>query len=69
MKVNAIGKYEMRGIVNEVEATLIRLFGLNLLDARVSRQEALNAYSEFQCPQRAAEALGDRRGLARLAPA
>lgn len=63
MNTNAIGKFEMRSIVNELDATLIRLYGMNLLDARITRYEALNVYSEFHCPRKAAEAIGVRCGL------
>lgn len=66
MNMNTIGKFEMRGILNEIDATLIHLFGLNMLDAHISRHEALNAYDEFQCSSRAAEEMGMRHGLNRL---
>jgi len=66
MNMNAIGKFEMLKIVNEFDATLIRLYGLNMLDARITRHEAMTAYSEFQCPRQAAEAAGVRRGLERI---
>lgn len=68
MNINAIGKFEMRSIVNELDAMLIDLYGLNLLDARISRYEALNVFSEFDCPRQAAEAIGARRGLVRINP-
>lgn len=68
MNMNQIGKFEMRAIVNEFDTTLIRLFGLNMLDARITRHEAMIAYDEFQCPRQAAEAIGARRGLTRLDP-
>lgn len=63
MTLNNIGKYEMREIVNEFDATLIRLFGLNMLDADISRYQALDAFNEFHCPRKAAEVIGNRRGL------
>jgi hypothetical protein len=66
MNMNPIGKFEMRTIVNQLDANLIHLYGLSMLDARITRHEALNAYSEFHCPQRAAEAIGVRRGLIRI---
>lgn len=69
MNMNEIGKFEMRSIVNEFDATLINLYGLNMLDAQINRCEALNAYGEFQCPRLAAEAMGARRGLVRISPA
>ena len=63
MNITGIGKFEMRTIINEFEATLIHLFGVNMLDAAINRHEALNAYNEFHCPRKAAEAFGLRRGL------
>ncbi len=65
MTMNAIGKFAMRQIINEIEATLIKLYGFNLLDAHITRHEALNAYREFQCPRRAGEMIGIRCGLHR----
>ena len=64
MNMNRIGKFELREIVNEFDATLIRLFGVNMLDAAITRHEVLNAYNEVQCPRKAAELYGHRRGLA-----
>jgi hypothetical protein len=63
MDMNKIGKFEMRRIVNEFDAALIRLFGVNMLDAAINRYEALIACEEFDCPRKAAEAYGLRRGL------
>lgn len=63
MDMNRIGKFEMRAIVNEFDATLIRLFGVNMLDAEITRCEALNAYNEVRCASKAAEIYGQRRGL------
>lgn len=63
MNISHIGKFEMRSIVNEFDETLIHLFGMNMLDASISRFEALNAYEESRCPRKAAEALGLRIGL------
>jgi hypothetical protein len=63
MDMNNIGKFQMREIVNEFDATLIRLYGVNMLDAAINRLEVLMAYDEFQCPRKAAEAYGVRHGL------
>jgi hypothetical protein len=63
MNMNNIGKFEMLKIVNEFDATLIHLYGLNMLDAAINRFEALTAYDEFQCPRKAAEIYGQRHGL------
>jgi hypothetical protein len=63
MDMNHIGKFETREILNEFDATLIRLFGMNMLDAAISRYEALDAYSKVHCPRKAAELSGLRLGL------
>jgi hypothetical protein len=39
------------------------LFGVNMLDADISRVEALNAYNDFHCSQKAAEYYGRQRGF------
>ena len=63
METNRIGKFEMRAIINEFDATLIDLFGVNMLDAAISRHDALEAYNEVRCPRKAAELSGLRLGL------
>ena len=63
MDMNNIGKFQMREIINEFDSTLIRLYGVNMLDAAINRLEALMAYDEFHCPRKAAEVYGIRHGL------
>ncbi len=63
MNMTSVGKFEMRRIMDEFDATLIRLYGMNMLDASVTRYEALSTTSEFNCPRKAAEVTGLRRGL------
>lgn len=63
MNMNPIGNFEMREIVREFESTLIRLYGVNMLDAAISRHEALDIYNEFRCPRAAAAIRGVRKGL------
>ena len=63
MNFNGIGKFDMCEIIREFDATLMHLFGVNMLDAAISRQDALNAYSEVHCPRKAATMLADRRCL------
>lgn len=58
-----VGKFEVRNIVNQFDASLIELFGVNMSDAGISRHEALNAYNEVNCARKAAELFGQRRGL------
>ena len=63
MDMNSIGKFEMRTVISEFDSTLIRLAGVNLLDAQISRFDALNAYSAVHCSRKAAELSGLRLGL------
>lgn len=62
-EMNKIGKFEMRQIIDEFDTTLINLFGVNMLDAGITRQSALMAYAEVNCPRMAAENYGRRLGL------
>lgn len=66
MDMTRIGKFEMRRIVNEFDETLIRLYGVNMRDAAISRLDALNIYNEVQSASKAAEICGQRLGLQRL---
>lgn len=63
--ITRIGKFEMRRIIDEFEATLIRLYGVNMRDAAISRLDALNLYNEVHSASRAAEICGERLGLRR----
>jgi hypothetical protein len=63
MTLNNIGKFEMRSIVNEFDANLIELFGLNMTDAGITRYEVINIYNELQSTRQAAETYGRQRGL------
>jgi len=63
MTMNSIRKFEMRSIVSEFEDTLIRLYGVNMLDAAITRHEALVIYGEFKCARTAAAICGLRKGL------
>lgn len=66
MNMNRIGKFEMLRVVNEFDTTLIHLFGVNMLDAAITRIQALEVIDEVQCPRKAAEVYGLRRGLSLL---
>ena len=67
MEINHIGKFEMREIIKEFDAALIAGYGANMLDAGISRQDALTAYNEVMCARKAAELCAERRGLVRQA--
>lgn len=64
MEVNQIGKFQMREIIREFDSALIELYGLSMLDASISRQDALTAYSETQCAKKAVAICAQRLGLA-----
>lgn len=63
MNMNRIGKFEMRQLINEFDATLIRLYGQNMCDASISRYEALEACRAYGSPGKAAEEFGTRCGF------
>jgi hypothetical protein len=65
MEMTRIGKFEMLSIVKEFDETLIRLYGVNMRDAAVSRMDAVNLYNEVQSASKAAEICGERLGLSR----
>jgi len=68
MSINNVGKFEIRRIVDDFDSALIKLFGINMTDAGISRFEAVGAIEEAGCPRRAAELFGQKRGLAQIAP-
>jgi hypothetical protein len=61
--MNRVGKFEMRKLINEFDATLIRLYGQNMCDASISRYEAIEACTHYGNPSKAAEVFGMRCGL------
>lgn len=63
--MSKIGKFEMRRIIDEFDATLIDRYGVNMRDAAVSRMDALNLFNEVRCATKAAELCGERLGLPR----
>ena len=64
-RVSKVGKFESRRKINEFDSALIELFGTNMTDAGISRFEALSLIDETGDIRKAAELLGNRRGLAR----
>lgn len=67
MNMNAIGKFDSLKLINEFDHALIELYGLNMLDAKISRYEALSWMAETHCARQAAELVGKQKGLIRLA--
>lgn len=59
-----IGKFEARKLVTEFDALLIELYGRNMTDAKITRQEALVAIDTVGSTRKAVEFLGMARGLA-----
>lgn len=66
MEMNRVGKFETRRIVNEIDAVLIASYGVNMLDAKISREEAMRAFNEAGSTREAAELCASRHGIARL---
>ncbi|MCX7898251.1 MAG: hypothetical protein N2441_10315 [Rhodocyclaceae bacterium] len=67
MDMNRVGKFEVRPLIDAFDRALIELYGKNMLDAQISRYEALAAIEEIGDSRQAAEVLGARKGLVRLA--
>ena len=63
MYISKVGKLEIRAIVLDFEKTLIEKFGMNMLDAAITRADAVNAFNETGCPHQAAELCAARLGL------
>lgn len=66
MEMNHIGKFETRTIMNDIDAILIETYGVNMLDARIYRKEALDAYSECGDSRSAVQFLAKQHGLKKL---
>lgn len=64
MEMNRVGKFETRRIINEIDAVLIASYGLNMLDAKITREEAMRAFNETGSTRQAAELCASRHGLA-----
>lgn len=64
--MNKIGKFESLSIVNAIDGALIERFGINLTDARVTRYDALAAYTDAGDAIAAADLIAAQRGLSRL---
>jgi len=63
MEMNRIGKFETRRIINEMDAMLIASYGVNMLDARITREQALRAFDEAGSTRQAVELCASRLGL------
>jgi len=66
--MNQIGKFDCLRLVNEFDSALIELYGLNMLDAKITRFEALSMVAQTSCARKAAEIAGHHKGLTRLMP-
>ena len=56
-----IGKFEARKLVAEFDALLIELYGRNMTDAGISRQQAIVAITTLGSTRKAVEMLVERR--------
>ncbi len=60
---SSIGKFEGRKLVAEFDALLIELYGRNMTDAKITRQDAIAAITAAGSARKAVEILGAARGL------
>jgi hypothetical protein len=60
---SSIGKFESRKAIAEFDALLIQLYGRNMTDAHITRQEALHAMSTTDSVREAVVQLGTLRGF------
>ncbi len=58
-----VGKFESRKVIAEFDALLIQLYSRNMTDARITRQEAMQAMSEADSVRDAVVVLGTLRGF------
>jgi hypothetical protein len=58
-----IGKFEARKLIADFDALLIQLYGLNMTDAKITRQDAVAAIDTTGSTRSAVEILGAARGL------
>lgn len=50
---NSVGKFESRRLISAFDKELIEAYGMNMLDAKVTRQEAVDAMIEFETTSKA----------------
>lgn len=60
---SSIGKFEARKLIADFDSLLIDRYGVNMTDARVTRQEALRAIDAEGSAAKAVESIGRARGL------
>lgn len=60
---SSIGKFEARKLVAEFDALLIQLYGRNMTDAKITRQEAVAGINAHGSARKAVEVLSAERGL------
>jgi hypothetical protein len=63
MMYSNIGKFEARKLIADFDALLIQLYGLNMTDAKITRQDAVAAINTAGSTRSAVETLGAARGL------
>ncbi len=60
---SSIGKFEARKLIAEFDALLIQLYGRNMTDAKITRQDAVATITSAGSARKAVEILGAARGL------
>ncbi len=66
MTTTNIGKFVQREVINDIDSTLIACYGVNMTDAGVTREEALDAYVESGSTIGAVEILCVRHAIRSL---
>lgn len=63
MYTGRTGKLQIRAILSEFDKTLMEKYGVNMLDAKIDRAVAIDAFHQTGCPVKAAELCASRLGL------
>jgi hypothetical protein len=64
---SSVGKFEARKLIADFDGLLIQIYGRNMTDARITRDEAILAIKSAPSVREAVESLGTARGLQRAA--
>lgn len=64
---SSVGKFEARKLIADFDGLLIQIYGRNMTDARITRDEAILAIKSAPSIREAVESLGASRGLQRAA--
>lgn len=63
---SGVGKLEARRLVTDFDELLIKLYGMNMLDAKIDRGVAISAMTEYENVEEAVVEVAKRRQLKSL---